>query len=217
MEADDGKHEVHDDLQLKHGKLLCKSNVQKQFNLRSSSNSNYEKKKLDNASQELLSDMMKLNKNFECLIECFYTILDKIDEITDLKNKLEVMELRVTKLEKGPSNTKQAVSSGHVDCRQDHSPDDQANRIDRLEYISSERERENRLLQVVISHPSLDPDCNQLKDHIVGFLSNTMGMTGREIDTSMSVICKGRPHSVMITFSSRLFKTFLFAARTKER
>ena len=105
-----------------------------------------------------------------------------------------------------------------MDCRQgDHSPDDQANRIDRLEYISSERERGNRLLQVVISHPSIDPDCNQLKDHIVGFLSNTIGMTDREIDTSMSVISKGRPHSVIITFSSRLFKTFLFAARKKLR
>ena len=106
----------------------------------------------------------------------------------------------------------------HVDCRQgDHSPNDQANRIDRLEFISSEREREKRLLQVVISHPSIDPDCNQLKDHIVGFLGNTMGMTGREIDTSMSVIRKGRPHSVMITFSSRLFKAFLFAARKRLR
>ena len=73
MEADNGKHKVHDDLQLKLGKLLSKSNVPKQLNLRSSSNSNYEKKKLDNASQELSSDMMKLNKNFECLIECFYT------------------------------------------------------------------------------------------------------------------------------------------------
>ena len=128
------------------------------------------------------------------------------------------MELPVTKLEKGPSNTQQAVSSGHVDCRQgDHSPDDQANRIDRLEYISGERERENRLLQVVISHPSIDPNCNQLKDHIVGFLSNTMGMTVREIDNSMSIIRKGRSHSVMITFSSRLFKTFLFAARKRLR
>ena len=128
------------------------------------------------------------------------------------------MELRVTKLEKRPSNTQQAVSSGHVDCRQgDHSPDDQANRIDRHEYISSVCERENRLLQVVIFHPSIDPDCSQLKDHIVFFLSNTMGMTGREIDTSMSVIRKGCPHSIyiMITFSSRLFKTFLFVARKR--
>ena len=133
MEADVGKHEVHDDLRLKLGKLLSKSNVPKQLNLRSSSNSNYEKKMLDNAFQELSSDIMKLNKHFECLIECFYTILDKIDEIKDLKNKLKLMELRVTKLEKGPSNTK------HVDCRQgDHSPNEQANRIDRLEYISSE-------------------------------------------------------------------------------
>ena len=49
MEADDGKHEVHEDLRLKLGKLLSKSNVPKQLNLRSSSNSNYEKKKLDNA------------------------------------------------------------------------------------------------------------------------------------------------------------------------
>ena len=44
-----------------------------------------------------------------------------------------------------------------------------------------------------------------------------MRMLSREIDTGMAVIRRRRDHTVMVTFSSRRFKTFLFAARKKLR
>ena len=78
MEPDDGKHEAHDDLRLKLGKVLSKSNVPKQLYLRSSSNSNYEKKKLDNAFQELSSDIMKLKKISSASLNVFILYLIKL-------------------------------------------------------------------------------------------------------------------------------------------
>ena len=152
-------------------------------------------------------------KNFECLIECFYTLLDKIDELSDLKEKLVRIEQRIVKLENGSVTELSTPETRRVAC----GVSDQSSRIDRLEYLSSERERENRLLQVVITHPDIDNNCTQLTEHIREFFSSTMRMISREIDAGMAVIRRGRDHTVMVKFSAMRFKTFLFAARKKLR
>ena len=68
----------------------------------------------------------------------------------------------------------------------------------------SERERENRLLQVVITHPCITPDFYNLNDHMGDFFISTMQMPQRDARTPLS-------------FSRRKFKTFLFAARKRLR
>ena len=121
------------------------------------------------------------------------------------------IEHRIVKLENGSVTELLTPETRRVAC----GVGDQSSRIDRLEYLSSERERENRLLQVVITHPDIDNNCTQLTEHIREFFSSTMPMISREIDTGMAVIRRGRDHTVMDTFSARRFKTFLFAARKK--
>ena len=123
------------------------------------------------------------------------------------------IEHRIVKLENGSVTELLTPETRRVAC----GVGDQSSRIDRLEYLSSERERENRLLQVVITHPDIDNNCTQLTEHIREFFSSTMPMISREIDTGMAVIRRGRDHTVMDTFSARRFKTFLFAARKKRR
>ena len=149
MKPDDNTHEV-DEIREKLDKLVSKPNESKQ-KLRSN-NLNADKRKLDNTFQELSSDLVKMDKNFECLIECFYTLLDKIDELSDLKEKLVQIEHRILKLENGSVSELSTPGRRSVAC----GVGDQSSRIDRLEYLSSERERENCLLQVVITHPDID-------------------------------------------------------------
>ena len=99
MKPEDNSHNEADKICKKLDELVSKPNESKQ-KLRSS-NRNADKMKLDNTFQELSSDLVKMNKNFECLIEFFYTLLDKIDELSDLKEKLVRIEYRIVKLENG--------------------------------------------------------------------------------------------------------------------
>ena len=64
--------------------------------------------------------------------------------------------------------------------------EDQSDRLSRLEYLASEEEREKRLLQVVVTHPELDPNNNDLRKHTCEFLRNKLRMTEREIDPNLS-------------------------------
>ena len=73
MKAEDNTHNEVDEIHKKRNKLVSKSNKSKQ-KLRSN-NLNADKRKLDNTFQELSSDLVKINKNFECLIECFIHFL----------------------------------------------------------------------------------------------------------------------------------------------
>ena len=212
MQPENNKFSSLGDLRKKLDKLTPRQVDHKQTKLRSIRSTTTEKN-LDNTIHELSTDLLRLNTNFECLLECFYTILDKIEELTSLKERLESMDLRLTHLECKISEPEVSVNNS----RQDGSSSEQTTRIEKLEYLSSEHERENRLQQVIITHPRIDSDSNRLAEHVRDFLSTTMRMTGREIDANMRVSKRKRAHTVLVTFSSRLFKTFLFAARKKLR
>ena len=69
MKPGDNTHNEVDEICKKLDELVSKPNESKQ-KLRSS-NRNADKRKLDNTFQELSSDLVKMNKNFECLIEFF--------------------------------------------------------------------------------------------------------------------------------------------------
>ena len=83
--------------------------------------------------------------------------------------------------------------------------------------MSCEKERERRILQDVVTHPSINEECVDLKKHMHEFFSQYMRMTDREIDSNFTVSKTGRQHTVTINFSRRLFKGMLYGARNKMR
>lgn len=95
---------------------------------------------------------------------------------------------------------------------------DYSDRLERLEYLLSEEEREKRGLQAKITHPELDPDNTELKEHVDDFLSRKMVMRGRDIDSNLMAMKSGRrQNTIIVSFSTNLFKRLLYAARNKIR
>ena len=81
-------------------KIIPSQSATKQLNLRSSGNANSDKKKLDHASHDPSNEIIRLNKNFECLIDCFRTILDNLYELDTLEENFASLGARITELEK---------------------------------------------------------------------------------------------------------------------
>ena len=163
---------------------------------------------MESTFQDLANDLIKINNNFECLMECFYTVLDKIDELGIAIARLDELENKVaafSQISDQPSN----VESSH-----DHH---HSSRLDKLEFSASEVEREKRQLQIVVTHPNINNESSSLTDHLTIFFTDTMLMTTREIDSNFKAVRGGQKHAVLITFSCRLFKTFLFSAKKKLR
>ena len=89
-------------------------------------------------------------------------------------------------------------------------------RIERLEFHSSEEERKRRLLQVTITHPNIDhknPDSSVISD----ILRNHLKMERREIDANMRIAKFSRANTVLLCLSHKRFKIFLFKSRKKLR
>ena len=206
MEPDDNISTQTSVLREKLGKLVAHhSDEPKQPKLRSGAGAGSDKKKLDNTFLDLANDLNRINKNFECLIECFYTILDKVDELSNVITRLDALEKRITKLD-------HMADQHHI-----VSPSANLTSLDKLEYSASEIEREKRLLQAVITHPNIDTEVVSLTDHMNCFFSDTMQMTSREIVTAFTVSKWKHKHTVLVNFSRKQFKTFLYAARKRLR
>lgn len=190
-------------------KLISQKDDSKQIKLRSGGNIAIgDKKKLDCTFQDLASDLNRINKNFENLIECFYKILDEVDKISDVMFRLGKLEQKVAEVQQNIVKPNNAAPKNTYD---------QSLRLNMLEYTSSETEREKRILQAVITHPNIDINSENLADHIKQFFSETLKMTSREIDSALKVNKIGKPNTVLMTFSSKVFKLFVYSAKKKLR
>ena len=88
-------------------------------------------------------------------------------------------------------------------------------RLDKLEFQSSENERLNRVLQVTITHPALEANSQNAYRNATHFMEDVMLMEWREIDANMYVQTTRRANTILITFSDQRFKSFLFKARKR--
>ena len=82
---------------------------------------------------------------------------------------------------------------------------------------TSEDDRKSRLLQATITHPNLDLSNQDLTMHVKQFLQNRLNMPPREVDANLHVQKTPRPNSVLLKFSDRKFKNFLYSARKRMR
>ena len=129
-----------------------------------------DRKKIEDCYKELQNDFCNIYKKFEMFHECIYSILDTVEDLENRMSKLEGIVVN----DRGATPTySQALKS------------DESERLDKLEFLSSEVERKKRMLEVTITHPTLDKNCENLVDHVKHFLSTEMKMDRRNIDANL--------------------------------
>ena len=163
-----------------------------------------DRKKLEDFMSDISSDLVGIQKKFDSLMNCVSGIL----------NRLENIESRLATLENKETN-----QPSYSHAIQNGIPNESVSlpRIERLEFLSSEDERKNRLLQLTLTHPDIDNSHDSLNDHIKDFLCRTMKMNQREIDANLYAQKSPRLNTVLIKFSDRRFKIFLYSARKRLR
>ena len=145
-----------------------------------------------------------LQDSFGCLVKKLDNVYECISEILD---GMEDFNERLTKLEQDSDVNRNTPTYSQI------VKTSEAERIEKLEYAVSEEERKNRLLQVSITHPSIELTSGDSNDHIKRFLSTIMKMETREIDLNLQARKTSRPNTAIITFSQRRYKLLLFSAR----
>lgn len=179
-------------------------------NLRTNNGPGSDLKKLENSITRFTNSLAALNKSSEVLVECLSFVFNKLEKIED---DLNALTARVLQLEGSDRNSASSVPSYSSICAKDLSK--QSERLERLELVASERERESRILQASLTHPLININSSDLTDYIKTFMSNTLKMEPREIDSCLHVSKLRRDHSVLLTFSDARFKNFIYGARKK--
>ena len=165
-----------------------------------------DERKLEESVRELCSEIGDISSKLKIIASTLTTFIDKFQ---DFEERISALESRSAS--SSPASYAQAVQSIPI------SEPSASSRIEKLEFISSENERRNRLLHVTLTHPSIDPEHTDLKLHVREFLTTTLQMASREIDANMIAQKTPRPNTIQLKLSDRRFKNFLFAARKKLR
>ena len=166
------------------------------------------KKDAENVLREMKAEIEAVSKKFDTVIGCVLELFDKIESQDETIARLDA---RLTILESRPLSYANVVSSQQPE----HAPQT-GDRLDRLEYLSSEENRKKRILEVTITHPDINKDTSDLKAHVREFLSNQLDLENREFDENMKVFKARRVNSLKIAFSDIRFKKFMYSARKKK-
>ena len=187
---------------------------------------------------ELSSDIAKLNENFNLLSKSLFELLEiraKTEnhttsiahEITELRQKMISMDERMTeindrviKLEQGrnnPSFKEPSLATSFADIIGTASSSTNViqsppppERLEKLEYNSSEEERWRKLMQVEVTHPAISNSSPNLEEHVKQFIAQQLNMSRREIDNGMYVTKLPQPNTALIKLSDHRIKLFLF-------
>ena len=160
-----------------------------------------ERKLVEDQFKDVLADFSTLQKGLATLKECMSSIFDRLEEV----------ERRLEAIESKPANTYSEALTSTASVQE------AGERLSRLEYKTSETERAARLLDISITHPSLDNTRGEMVAHVQNFLSVTLKMDNREIDANLQVKKVPRPNTVLIRVSHTRFKRFIYTARKKLR
>ena len=177
----------------------CNENSSKQ---RSSSRID-NRKNVEDCFCDMSLDFNKLSKKFDSVFECLTGILDQMEE----------MESRIIKLEEAKNSP--TVSENPVSYASVLNTTTAVQRLDKLEYLSSEKDRMTKLLEVTLTHPDINLNAPNLVNHVQEFMSDNMKMERRSIDVNLQVKKTARTNTVLILFSHRRFKAFVYAAKKR--
>ena len=158
-------------------------------------------KKLEDHLKEISTDLQNVHTKFNKVVDCVLQLIERVEDI----------EKRVGKIEK--VKNAQPPTQTYADTVLSRPGTSTDTRIEKLEYNSSEAERNRRHLEVTITPPNIDQKSPNLGENVKNFLLNDLKMEPREIDQNMQVRPIGGDKTVLIIFSSTKFKLFLYAAR----
>ena len=165
-----------------------------------------DRKKLEDFMSDISSDLVGIQKKFDSLMNCVSGILNRLENI---ESRLATLENKETNQPSYSHAIQNGIPGQNISVS--------LPRIERLEFLSSEDERKNRLLQLTLTHPSIDHSHDSLNDHVKDFLCRTMKMNPREIDANLYAQRSPRLNTVLIKFSDKRFKIFSYSARKKLR
>ena len=191
----------------------------------------YKKKQADEFIIEFGSELARLKENFMIFIKSEHDLIENCNkneaqtviltremtemrlQITSMGERRNEINHRTTELEQEHSDLPsqdpsfaeivRTTSSASNVVFTPSSPSS-VERIDKLEYTTSEVKRERRLLQVKVTLPGISTTS-----------SEQLNMPNYEIDDQMYVAKMPQPHTVMITLSHHRFEVFLFLAKNR--
>ena len=170
-----------------------------------------DRKKLEESYRELQQDFVKIHKRLDNFWDIMSGILDKMEVIDDRLSKVERFEERLIKLEEN-ARQEPEVQTYSAAVRSQPVPVD-TNRIEKLEFLSSEDERKKRLLHSTITHPNLNKNSDDLKNHVINFFETTMQMERRIVDLDLQAKKGYRDNTVTVIFSDKRYKIFMYQAK----
>ena len=88
-----------------------------------------------------------------------------------------------------------------------------AERVEKLELSSSEKERRRKILRVRVTHRAILNSSPDLEAHVKQFFVQKLNMPRREIDDGMHVAKLAQPNTVLVKLSDHRCKIFLSQAK----
>ena len=164
-----------------------------------------QKKVIEESFKSLSGEMATISKKFNIVSD---VILSVLDDMETFNTRLSTLETFVYESSKKPTYSEALTQS---------SQNSNVDRIEKLEYQASEDERRKKLLEATVTHPSIDNASTSLLEDTKFFFSDKLKIENREIDQNCYVRKSKRANTVVVTFSDRRFKLFMYRARKKLR
>ena len=172
---------------------------------------------VENSLRDLSNDAAKFQAKIDTVLEAVISMIDTVADSNDKLNKrLHIVEKKLIDMEKGSNNIKQP-STFAAAVSTDNNAKNSNDRLNKLEYQASEDDRRKRILHVSITDPSINNQAPNLTETMTTFFSEKMKMSNREIDTNFNVQKASRNNTVIVKFSDRRYKLFLYCAHKKLR
>ena len=169
-------------------------------------------KKIDDMIKDLQNSFSIVTKKLDSIIEC---MVDMNDRMTHIEDTVCTLQAEIIQLKEGISKSKTYSEVASISASVPEQPNN--DRLDRLEFLSSEDERKKRILEAVVTDPDVSEDSSDLKGDITNIFSRKLGMKNRELDANMKVFRTNRQKTVRVILSDVRYKRFLYAARKKTR
>ena len=182
----------------------CKSAKKSPRKLRSNGKTT-DRKIIEESFQELSSYIMGVHRKLGVIVDSVLDVLDRMDALENRLNDIEDTLKKSKASEPSYANTVITGSSSN-------------SRLDKLEYISSEEARKNRLIQISLTNPSfVNVSVNDLQTRTRDFFINVLRMSDREIDANFNVQKTKKENTVIVILSDKRFKKFIYVAKKKIR
>ena len=170
------------------------------------------KKQIEELCKDLNSSFVCLSNKFNTAINCIMEISTKM---TELEHEVDKLKEQVDKLKIEVSKPKTYSDVAATSSRISDPPNNE--RLDRVEFLTSEDERKKRSLEIIVSCPNIKKESEDLKKDVSMILREKLGLENREMDENMKVLKTNNDGNARVILSASRFKRFIYAARKKKR